>query len=249
MQVSPTEELAKRIVAWIRERVAGARCKGVVFGLSGGLDSSVVGVLCKRALPDGSLGVIMPCYSSRIDIEHAQTVARKFQISTETITLEGTFDSLLKALPSGEYDPATKILAEANMKVRLRMITLYYLANRLNYLVIGTGNRSEIAVGYFTKYGDGGVDILPLGNLVKSQVRELAVHLGIPKEIVEKPPSAGLWAGQTDEGEMGITYEELDRYLTTGEAGEEIRKRVDAMMERSAHKRSTPAIPPPCPLS
>jgi len=217
--------------------------------LSGGLDSSVVGVLCKRAFPDGSLGVIMPCYSSKIDIEHAQTVARKFQISTETITLEGTFDSLLKALPSGEYDPATKILAEANMKVRLRMITLYYLANRLNYLVIGTGNRSEIAVGYFTKYGDGGVDILPLGNLVKSQVRELAVHLGIPKEIVEKPPSAGLWAGQTDEGEMGITYEELDRYLTTGEAGEEIRKKVDAMMERSAHKRSTPAIPPLYPLS
>jgi len=244
MQVLPMEELAEKIVAWIRERVAGARCKGVVFGLSGGLDSSVVGVLCKRALPDDSLGVIMPCYSSKTDIEHAQTVARKFQISTETITLEGAFDSLLKAFPSGEYDVATKILAEANVKVRLRMITLYYLANRLNYLVVGTGNRSEISVGYFTKYGDGGVDILPLGNLVKSQVRELAVHLGIPKEIMEKPPSAGLWAGQTDEGEMGITYEELDRYLTAGEAGEEIRKRVDAMMERSAHKRSTPAIPP-----
>lgn len=244
----PMEELADKIVAWIREQVAGAKCKGVVFGLSGGLDSSVVGVLCQRAFPEKSLGVIMPCYSSKTDIKHAQVVAQRFQIATEAVPLEGVFDSLLKVFPSGEYDPATKRVAEANLKVRLRMITLYYLANRLRYLVVGTGNRSELSVGYFTKYGDGGVDILPLGNLVKGQVRELALYLGIPKEIVEKPPSAGLWEGQTDEGEMGITYEELDRYLTTGEAKREIKKRVDAMREGSAHKRATPAIPPFNPL-
>ena len=99
-------------------------------------------------------------------------------------------------------------------------------------------------MGYFTKYGDGGVDILPLGNLVKSQVRELAFHLGIPKEIIQKPPSAGLWVGQTDEGEMGITYEELDRYLISAKAAEEVKKKVDAMMAGGAHKRATPAIPP-----
>ena len=125
------------------------------------------------------------------------------------------------------------------------MLTLYYLANRLGYLVVGTGNRSERCVGYFTKYGDGGVDILPLGNLVKNQVRELAKHLGVPDEVIEKPPSGGLWEGQTDEGEMGITYEELDRYLTGGEATEEVRRKVDAMISHSAHKRATPAIPPP----
>jgi NAD+ synthase len=124
------------------------------------------------------------------------------------------------------------------------MITLYYLANRLRYLVVGTSNKSELSIGYFTKYGDGGADILPLGNLVKSQVRQLAIDLSIPEEIIAKPPSAGLWSGQTDEREMGITYQELDRYLTSGEAGAEIKKKVDAMVEGSAHKRSTPSIPP-----
>ncbi len=237
------EELADRITAWIGEKVAEARCKGVVFGLSGGLDSSVVGVICKRAFPDNTLAVIMPCYSDETDIAHAQAVVQKFQIPTTTIAMEGVFDSLMKVLPD-EYDPATKRLAEANVKVRLRMVTLYYLANRLCYLVVGTSNRSELSVGYFTKYGDGGVDIIPLGHLVKSQVRQLAIHLDIPEEIIAKPPSAGLWSGQTDEGEMGITYQELDRYLASGEAGAELKRRVDAMVEGSAHKRSTPVIPP-----
>jgi NAD+ synthase len=186
----------------------------------------------------------MPCYSSEADLEHAHAICQKFHIATETVALDTLFDSFLKTLPSEGYDAETQKISEANLKPRLRMIALYYLANRLSYLVVGTGNRSEISVGYFTKYGDGGVDILPLGNLVKSQVRELAMHLGIPKEIIEKPPSAGLWAGQTDEGEMGITYEELDRYLITGKAREEVKKKVDAMMAGSAHKRGTPAIPP-----
>ena len=237
------EELANRIIAWIGEKAAEAKCKGAVLGLSGGLDSSVVGVLCKRAFPENTLAVIMPCYSDETDIAHAQAVARKFQIPATTIALEGVFKSLLKVLPD-DHDPATRRLAEANIKVRLRMVTLYYLANRLRYLVVGSGNRSELSVGYFTKYGDGGVDILPLGNLVKRQVRQLAIYLGIPEEIIEKPPSAGLWAGQTDEGEMVITYQELDRYLARGEAEVEIKRRVDAMVEGSAHKRSTPAIPP-----
>ena len=98
------------------------------------------------------------------------------------------------------------------------MLTLYYFANRLKYMVVGSGNRDELSIGYFTKYGDGGVDIQPLGNLLKGQVRELARFLGIPKQIIDKPPSAGLWEGQTDEGELGFSYEELDRYLASGEA-------------------------------
>jgi len=238
------EELVSKLVAWIREQAEEAKRQGVVFGLSGGIDSSVVGVLCKRAFPDNCLAVIMPCYSSETDIQHAIAVAQKFQIPFRYVILDEVFDALREALPDGGLDPGTKRIAEANIKPRLRMITLYYLANRLDYLVVGTGNRSEISVGYFTKYGDGGVDILPLGNLVKTQVRELAMHLGIPDEIIHKPPSAGLWEGQTDEGEMGITYEELDRYLLTGAAPEGIKKKVDAMMARSAHKRATPPIPP-----
>ena len=238
------DELANKLIAWIREQVALAKRSGVVFGLSGGLDSAVVAVLCKRAFPDNALALIMPCYSGETDIKHAEAVAEKFHIPISTIALEGVFDTLLMVLSVGDYEPATQKMAEANLKPRLRMLTLYHSANRLGYLVVGTGNRSEISIGYFTKYGDGAVDIVPLANLVKSQVRELAIHLGIPKEIIQKPPSAGLWEGQTDEGEMGITYEELDRYLITGVAVEEVKKKVDAMIARSAHKKAMPAIPP-----
>ena len=123
------------------------------------------------------------------------------------------------------------------------MLTLYYLANQLKYLVIGASNRSELAIGYFTKYGDGATDILPLGNLVKRQVRELARFLGIPKVIMAKPPSAGLWERQTDEAELGLSYEELDHYLLSGEASETVRKKIEAMIAASNHKRLPPPVP------
>ena len=237
------ERLANKLGAWIRGQVAEAKLRGVIFGLSGGIDSAVVGALCKRAFPKDALGLIMPCHSNQTDIEHAQAVARKLQIPTMTVALEEAFGSLLKAIPGGGDDD-TKGLAKANVKARLRMVTLYYLANRFHYLVVGTGNRSEISVGYFTKYGDGGADILPLANLLKGEVRELANHLGVPREIIEKPPSAGLWEGQTDEAEMGISYEDLDRYLGSGEAEERVRRTVDAMRQASAHKRAMPPVPP-----
>ena len=237
------EELANKLVDWIREQVLSAGCGGVTIGLSGGIDSSVVAVLCKRAFPNNTLALILPCHSSERDIEDANSVATRFLIPTRLIPLDDVFDSLVEIFPKFRDDPGKGVIAEANLKVRLRMVTLYYIANHLGYLVVGTGNRSELAVGYFTKYGDGGVDIIPLGNLVKSQVRELAYYLGIPKELIQKPPSAGLWTGQTDEGEMGITYEELDRYIITGQAGEELKKRIEELSEGSAHKRLTPPIP------
>ena len=237
------DELVQRLVSWIREQVLAADCHGVVTGMSGGLDSSVVAVLCKEAFPDNVVGVLMPCYTSQKDIEHAHVVASKFHIPVRLVSVEAIFDTLMKALPDEGFDPATRRIAEANLKPRLRMTTLYYFANRLNYLVVGTGNRSELAVGYFTKYGDGGADILPLGNLVKGQVRDLAQYLGIPQEIIDKPPSAGLWEGQTDEGEMGISYQDLDLYLITGEAKDEVRKRIEEMATRSTHKRLPPPIP------
>jgi len=213
-----------------------------VVGMSGGIDSSVLAVLCQRAFPQNMLGVLLPCYSNQEDEEHAQIVANKFSIPTKIVVLDTVFDTLVKALPSDRVESTGSRLAKANLKVRLRMLTLYYLANQLKYMVAGSSNRSELSIGYFTKYGDGGVDIMPLGNRVKGQVRELASFLGIPQQIIDKPPSAGLWEGQTDEGELGLSYEELDRYLVTGEASNELRKKIESMITASNHKRLPPPI-------
>ena len=237
------EKLANQLVSWIRERVRAASYNGAVVGMSGGLDSSVVAVLCHRAFPQTMLGMIMPCYSSHEDMEHAQLVASKFSIPTQTVVLDSAFDALVKVLPDESTDPAASRLAKANLKVRLRMLTLYYFANQLKYLVVGSSNRSELSVGYFTKYGDGGVDVIPLGNLVKAQVRELASFLGIPREIIIKPPSAGLWPGQTDEGDLGFSYDELDCYLVTGEASDEVKGKIESMRATGDHKRLQPPMP------
>ena len=237
-----SEQLADKLVLWIRDKVSAAGCKGVVLGLSGGLDSSVVAVLCHRAFPRNTLAVIMPCYSTEQDIEHARAVAEKFSITTRTVVLDAAFDALLKVLPDEEIAPDVSRLTKANIKARLRMLTLYYFANQLKYMVVGSSNRDELSVGYFTKYGDGGVDIVPLGNLLKGQTKELAQFLGIPQAIIDKPPSAGLWEGQTDEGELGFSYDELDRYLATGEATAELKKKIKSMIAASEHKRQLPPI-------
>jgi len=237
------QQLAEKLTEWIKEQVISAGRSGSVFGLSGGLDSAVVAVLCKRAFPLSTLAAILPCHSIDIDIEHAHAVARKFDIPTVNIPLDETFETLLRAMPRDLPDTGTVHAAQANIKPRLRMTALYYLATRLNYLVVGTSNKSELSVGYFTKYGDGGADIMPIGNLVKSQVQELALYLDIPRDIVEKPPSAGLWQGQTDEGEMGVTYAELDRYIARSKVDDDARCKIDAMVASSEHKRARPPVP------
>jgi NAD+ synthase len=235
-------QLAIKLALWIREQVATAGCKGVVVGMSGGLDSSVAAVLCQRAFPKDCLGVLMPCGSSPEDGEHARLVASKFSLPTKVVVLDSVLDALLGVLPSvGEVSGLSQRV-KANLKVRLRMLTLYYFANQLEYMVVGASNRSELATGYFTKYGDGGADILPLGNLVKGQVKELAQFLGIPQLIIDKPPSAGLWPGQTDEGELGFSYEELDRYLVTGQASSELRAEIEARIAAGAHKCRLPPV-------
>jgi len=236
------EQLTEKLVSWIKEQVSSAGCSGVVLGMSGGLDSSVLAVLCHRAFPKSTFGVIIPCYSSQEDVEHAQAVATKFSILTKTVALDAVFDTLLEALPDDEGDPAFSRLAKGNLKPRLRMLTLYYFANQLNYMVAGASNKSELAIGYFTKYGDGGVDIRPLGNLVKGEVKELARFLNIPEEIINKLPSAGLWPGQTDEEELGLSYADLDRYLVTGKANDELRRKIESMIAASNHKRKPPPI-------
>jgi NAD+ synthase len=236
------EQRVHKIITWIREMVQDGGCRGVVLGMSGGLDSSVLAVLCQQAFPENTQGLIMPCHSIDEDRLHAETHARKFSIPTKTVSLDSIYDSLLQALPDFQTDTTSCRLARANLKARLRMVTLYYTANQLKYMVAGSSNRSEITAGYFTKYGDSGVDIMPLGNLVKTEVRELARHLEIPGEIIDKPPSAGLWKGQTDEEEMGFSYDTLDNYILTGDAPVKIKQRIESMKTGSAHKCATPPI-------
>ncbi len=234
--------LVDRIADWIVAKAQEANVRGAVVGLSGGIDSAVTAALCKRALGENVLGVIMPCESDRRDEEDAMLVAIKLDIPTVTVRLDKPFRTLAEEL---SVAPG---LARANLKPRLRMAALYHYANSMSYMVVGTGNKTELMVGYFTKYGDGGADILPLGRLYKAQVRALARELGLPKRIIEKPPSAGLWEGQTDEGELGITYPELDRALEAIETGRtesvDYRDltRVSRMVAGSDHKRVGPQV-------
>jgi NAD+ synthase len=245
------QKTENQIVDWIRKQVNEAGCKGAVIGLSGGIDSAIVAVLCKKAFPDNTLGVILPCMSNPDDRKHAELLAKKFKIPFEVVDLEAAFKAMVKSLTGEEYDKAKhKGMGFANIKPRLRMTALYYFAHKHSYLVAGTDNKSEAMIGYFTKYGDGGVDFLPITSLYKRDVRALAKHLGVPKEIIEKHPSAGLWEGQTDEGEMGITYDELDEILhriDTGKALDDFEKekveKVKRMIRLSEHKRH---LPPGC---
>ena len=238
-----TEQLADSLADWLRSEVDAAGCKGVVFGLSGGIDSATVAVLARRAFRDQHLAVIMPIGSDPRDREDALLIIEKFKVKHREVDLGPVFAASARAL--GE-DPegAKQDLPLNNLKPRLRMATLYFFAGRHRYLVVGTGNRTELTLGYFTKYGDGGVDLLPLGHLVKHEVCELAAHLSVPESIIEKPPSAGMWAGQTDEGEIGFSYDDLDRYLVGGQGSEALAARVEDLRHRNAHKLRIPKLPP-----
>lgn len=247
------------IVEWLRARLNAAGSKGFVVGLSGGIDSAVVVRLCQMAAPGAVAGVVMPCHSDPRDEADAMLVANHFDVPAIRIDLAPAFDMLTGALqqaiatlpadicptlPNASTDIKARVPI-ANVKPRLRMATLYYVANTLNYLVAGTGNRSELTIGYFTKYGDGGVDLLPIGNLLKSEVRAAARELGVPSAVIEKPPSAGLWLGQTDEDEMGFTYADLENYLTAGPAtvSPALGMRIERLVRVSDHKRALAPTP------
>ncbi len=243
----PLTERAKQIRTWLRCRVEKAGARGVVLGLSGGLDSALTAKICKDAFSEDTFALIMPCFSAPEDAEDAELVAKHLNLRTKRVNLDSTFISLCRELGvkansvSGQHHNPD--LALFNIKPRLRMLVLYYYAATLNYLVVGTSNRSEISIGYFTKYGDGGVDLLPLGGLLKTEVKMLAKELALPEKIVEKRPAAGLWLDHYDEEELGITYAELDRYLQSGQASEHVKDIVDTLIAKNRHKRVVPPYP------
>ncbi|KAF0197053.1 MAG: NAD+ synthetase [Bacillota bacterium] len=238
-----TASVARQLTEWITQQVEAAHMRGVIFGLSGGIDSAVIAGLAMRAFPNSSLGVIMPCHSNPEDREHALMVAKAFALKIVDVDLSAVYDTLLQAAAHATAGLEVSRLGLANVKPRLRMTTLYYFANVHSYLVLGTGNLSEYTIGYFTKHGDGGVDLMPIAGLVKAQIRDLAAYLGVPQLIIDKSPSAGLWANQTDEAEMGMSYQQLDKYILTGEAEPKVKERVDRLAALSAHKKQLPPIP------
>lgn len=228
----------EKIVDWMKEIVKGAKAEGLVFGLSGGIDSAVIAGLAKLAFPENSLGVIMPCYSDPIDEEHGILVARSLDLQFTKVDLSRTFDVLVSSIDEENKNKMAKI----NLKPRLRMTTLHYFAQNNNYLVAGSTNKSEFTVGYFTKFGDSGVDMLPLASFVKTEIRELARRLNIPDIIIEKLPTAGLYSNQNDEEDLGFSYDILDEYIKTGKGPKEIIEKIERMYKNSEHKRTYPPI-------
>lgn len=248
-------EIAK-IAEFISMSVDNAGAKGAVLGLSGGIDSALTAFLAVRALgKERVLALLMPerDITPPEDVEDAREVVRLLGIRSIEMDLSPILDGYGKVLPSERVREVPRLVA-GNLKARVRMTLLYWHANLENLLVLGTGNKTEIMLGYSTKHGDAAADILPLGGLYKKEVRSLARRLGVPGKIIEKEPTAGLWPGQTDEGEMGITYADADAILEgleTGLGTEELTKtygpeKVELVIERirrSQHKRELPAMP------
>lgn len=253
LRFSDHEPVRKIIVDFIREYVAEAGVQRVVLGLSGGIDSSLVAALaCEAIGSENVLGLMLPVDAEKDakNIDDAKLVAETLDMPHEIFDLKDA----VAAYDSLNLDK----VARGNLAARLRMVTWYARANQENRLVLGTGNKTELMIGYFTKYGDGGTDALPIGDLYKANVWDLSRHLGIPEPIIKKAPSAGLWEGQTDEKEIGISYPELDSilflHLEKGMNEKEIVEwgidkskviKVMKMMARTQHKREPLPRPNP----
>lgn len=247
------KEVITVIKDFIKTYVQNSKCKGVVLGLSGGVDSAVTAIICRDILgkknvkclflPDGT--------TPQTDFKHYELIVKKFDLNSEKKDISST----VKELTSNCVIKPDKY-ALANIKARTRMVLLFEYANMTQNLVCGTSNKSEILVGYYTKYGDGGVDIMPIGDVYKTQIWELAKFLKIPKEIIIKPPTAGLWKGQSDEKELKLSYHQLDKILLGLEKKMDLNdiasivnvkksevERIKNMRIRSEHKKRSALIP------
>jgi NAD+ synthase len=267
LRLSEAELAATRehVTAFVESVVEDAGAEGTVLGLSGGIDSTLTAHLAVEALgADRVHGLVMPSDVNTADnMSDAERVARNLGIGYDVVDIGPIFDAFVEAFPeegTGErIDTDPLRTAAGNVRVRIRGVLNYFVANAENRIVLGTGNRSEALTGYFTKYGDQAVDCNPIGNLYKQQVRQLAAHVGVDDDLVTKTPSAEMWTGQTDEEEMGLGYDTLDAILALHVDGplsksatvrqldvtpEQVDRVVD-LYERSAHKRAMPPAPDP----
>ncbi|HDS03686.1 MAG TPA: NAD(+) synthase [Firmicutes bacterium] len=254
------QSLSEEMALWIYEHVRNAGAQGVVLGVSGGVDSAVTLLAARKAFPRDILGLIMPCGNHRDDERLARSLCESYDVPFLFLDLAAVFQPFALLTGSGKTAPdlthvedRKEKLALANIKARMRMTLLYAYAQKRNYLVLGTGNKTEIEIGYFTKYGDGGADLLPLGGLFKREVITLGRELGAPEEILKRVPSGGLWNGQTDEGEIGYTYDELEYGIrmfygmplaeerVIPEEPEKVETAVALMIQKAGHK----CLPPP----
>lgn len=244
------QEVETKVKRFIRDYVEKTGTKGLVLGLSGGIDSCTATALSALAIGENKvLGLLLPekeTYNDK-DAKHAKLVARKFGFKTQMVDITSTLEAFYTSIPI--FDP-TDNMCKGNIKARTRMIYIYYYANKLNMLVCGSSDKSETMMGYFTKWGDVAADISPIMDLYKTQVRKLAQHIGLPKELVEKPSSPALWPSQLAEEELGIKYEQLDlilygleHFMEPDEIAKQLhvkRQRVDKTKRRwlsSEHKR------------
>jgi len=250
------DEAQKRICRFIKEYVENAEAKGIVLGLSGGIDSTTVAALSSLAIGgEKVLGLMLPEKENfnQKDIDDAKVIAKQFHIETQVCDMTEALESLYKAIPVFDHSDR---LCKGNIKARTRMIYLYYYANKQNRIVCGSSDKSETMMGYFTKWGDAAADITPIMDLYKTQVRKLAIHLEIPKDLALKPSTPALWPNQLAETELGIKYETLDlilygleRFMSVQEIAEQLNIKkaiVDKVKRRwlaNEHKRKMPIAP------
>lgn len=231
--------MIEKIVKWMREYKEEALADGFVFCLTGGVDSAVLGGLAKRAAGENHIGLILPCRSPKDYVNRAKEVADILKLNVREVDLTPVLEAFLGVSVEGDN------VSTGNLISRLRMAFLYHEASRYNYLVLSPINKVEYLLGYFTKYGDNAADLTPLRDLLKRDIRMMASDMGLPDSIVYRPPSADFWDGQTDESDIGLSYDILDQAITGLERGSavvpfEAMGKVIEMNQSSEHKRQWP---------
>lgn len=221
------------IAEWMHSIIKDSGLKGFVYGVSGGIDSALICAIASKFFRDNSLALRLDIFNSQTDINDANIVIKHFNVNSLNLNLEKIYNVMMQDLPDDK-------LASMNLKSRLRMIYLYYYAQKNNFLVCGTSNADEIYTGYYTKYGDSGSDFIPLANLTKTDVRECAKLLGVPQTIISKAPSAGLSDNQKDEDDLKVSYQEIDDYLEKREVNPNSITRIEQLHKISEHKRNMP---------
>lgn len=227
------------LIKWIREKTLNANAKGVIVGISGGIDSALVSYLAKKAFPNNSIGVLIPLNKQRdFDLKDGIELAQNININYKIIDIYDEYQNIIKKIDLKSN------LSKGNLQSRLRMSIIYSIAQENNYLVLGTDNKAEYQLGYFTKWGDGGCDLLPIVNLYKSEVFEYARKLKLPKSIINKKPSAGLWENQCDEDELGFSYDDFEKYDKGLLKNEKLIEKIKNQIKMTEHKR----LPIPKPI-